>query len=169
MRKRSPPEVQRGLAPLTIGLGPNFVGGKTTDLVIETSWGERLGETVQSRPALPLGGEPRPIAGYGRERFVYAPLSGVFRTTLEIGVLVERGEEVARIEDTSLRAPLSGMIRGLSRGGVPVSRGTKVVEVDPRGLGAIVRGLGERPRRIAEGVLTAINEATSEDKLNQEG
>ena len=31
MRKRSQPEVQRGLATLTIGLGPNFLAGETTE------------------------------------------------------------------------------------------------------------------------------------------
>src|SRR5580704_2655664 len=28
MRKRTVPEVQRGLAPLTVGLGPNFIAGE---------------------------------------------------------------------------------------------------------------------------------------------
>ncbi len=46
MRKRAIPEPQRGLAPLTIGLGPNFVAGETTDLVVETRWGERLGTII---------------------------------------------------------------------------------------------------------------------------
>ena len=40
MRKRAQPETQRGLAPLTIGLGPNFVAGQTTDLAVETQWGD---------------------------------------------------------------------------------------------------------------------------------
>jgi molybdate transport system regulatory protein len=31
---------------LTIGLGPNFVVGQTTDLAIETQWGEDLGEVL---------------------------------------------------------------------------------------------------------------------------
>jgi hypothetical protein len=39
---------------------------------------------------------------------------------------------------------------------MPVAAGTKVVEVDPRGTVDEVRGIGERPRRIAEGVLSAI-------------
>jgi xanthine dehydrogenase accessory factor len=39
MRKRAVPEKQRGIAPLTIGLGPNFISGETVDLAIETSWG----------------------------------------------------------------------------------------------------------------------------------
>jgi xanthine dehydrogenase accessory factor len=34
MRKRATPERQRGSAPLTIGLGPNFVAGDNVDLAI---------------------------------------------------------------------------------------------------------------------------------------
>jgi hypothetical protein len=32
MRKRAVPEGQRGLAPLTIGLGPNFIAGENVDV-----------------------------------------------------------------------------------------------------------------------------------------
>ena len=42
-----------GLAPLTIGLGPNFVAGETIDIVVETSW-EQLGHVVTRGSALPL-------------------------------------------------------------------------------------------------------------------
>lgn len=38
MRKHGSPQVQRGLADLTIGLGPDLVVGRHADLVIETSW-----------------------------------------------------------------------------------------------------------------------------------
>lgn len=161
MRKRAIPDVQRGLAPLTIGLGPNFVAGETTDLVIETSWGEHLGETIREGEALPLADEPHAVGGVGRARFVYTPASGVFHTRLEIGAQVARGQEIARINNTALCAPLSGIIRGLTRDSVPVSIGTKVIEVDPRGSAAVISGLGERPRRIAEGVVRVVREFLS--------
>jgi hypothetical protein len=38
MRKHAAPEVQRGLADLTIGLGPDLVAGRRAHVVIETSW-----------------------------------------------------------------------------------------------------------------------------------
>ncbi len=160
MRKRDRPEVQRGLAPLTIGLGPNFVAGHTTDVVVETSW-EQLGRVVTCGAALPLQGEPRAIAGHARDRYVYAPVAGTLRTSYAIGQGVAAGEILARIDTTPLTAPLAGVLRGLTHDGVPVVTGTKIIEVDPRGDPALVRGIGDRPAQIADGVLRAIEDALS--------
>jgi xanthine dehydrogenase accessory factor len=71
MRKRAIPEHQRGIAKLAIGLGPNFVAGENVDIAIETMWGNRLGEVIEAGSTLALAGEPRPIGGAARERFVY--------------------------------------------------------------------------------------------------
>ncbi len=158
MRKRAQPEVLRGLAPLTIGLGPGFVAGEQVDLAVETAWGEDLGRVIARGATRQLEGEPREIAGHTRDRYVYAPIAGVFETARRIGELVEAGEPLAHIGEVVLRAPLSGAVRGLTRSGVPVSAGTKVIEIDPRGEAGQVYGIGERPARIAEGVLAAIRE-----------
>lgn len=154
MRKRAVPEDQRGLAPLVIGLGPNFVAGGNCDLAVETSWGESLGQVVERGPTQAFAGEPKPIGGWGRERYVYAPAAGVFHTHLNIGDAVREGQTVARIGDTPIYAPKTGRLRGLVRDGVVVTVGTKCVEVVPEG--ARYTGLAERPARIAQGVLTAI-------------
>jgi xanthine dehydrogenase accessory factor len=159
MRKHHQPEVQRGLARLTIGLGPNFVAGQTIDLAVETSWGDELGQVIKQGATRPLVGEPRKVAGHGRDRYVYAPSAGVFHTMFEVGDLVSEGQVVAHIDTNPLQAPLNGVLRGLTHDGVPVAIGTKVIEVDPRGLAAVVTGIGERPGRIAEGVLQAIEMA----------
>lgn len=148
MRKRAHPEDQRAPAPLVIGLGPNFVVGSNVDLAIETSW-EALGAIIRAGETLPLAGEPRALGRHGRERFVYAPHAGTFRTTLRLGVRFLEGEEVARLDGTPLVAPLGGTRRGLTHDGVSVSVDTKVIEVDPRGE-LLVMGIGERPGRIAE-------------------
>ncbi|HEY5318205.1 MAG TPA: hypothetical protein VIJ20_09500 [Solirubrobacteraceae bacterium] len=156
MRKRAHPERQLELAPLTIGLGPNFVAGDTTHLAIETQWGDELGKVLRAGATNPLGGEPRSFSGHARDRFVYAPVSGVLRTDAAIGQRVTGGELVAAIDGEELTAPLDGILRGLTHDGVPVELGAKVVEVDPRGeIGAVI-GLGPRPSRIAEGVEAAI-------------
>lgn len=156
MRKRAFPEVQLGLAPLTVGLGPNFVAGETTDVAIETRWGDGLGEVLEVGRTSPLAGEPRTYGGHARDRFIYAPHSGLFRTDAAIAQVVQAGEVVASIDDHELTAPLGGILRGLTRDGVPVEAGTKIVEVDPRGEPSHVIGIGERPGRIAQGVLEAV-------------
>jgi xanthine dehydrogenase accessory factor len=160
MRKRAQPERQSHFAPLTIGLGPNFVAGDTTHLAIETAWGKHLGTVIRQGPSLPFAGEPKAIAGHARDRFVYAPAEGLMVTRFQIGNRVNEGDAVAAIGDTTLIAPLTGQLRGLTHDGAWVAKGTKVIEIDPRDDAAEVRGLGERPRRIAEGVLKALAMAT---------
>jgi xanthine dehydrogenase accessory factor len=156
MRKRAVPEGQRGLAPLTNGLGPNFIAGENVDLAIESSWGDNLGAVIDAGSTLPLRGEPRPIGGIGRARFVYAPVAGRFETSARIGDRVDENACVATIAGVALYAPISGVLRGLTRDGVEVTLRTKVIEVDVRGNPAAAFGLGERARRIAEGVLKAL-------------
>ncbi len=149
MRKREMPECQRGLAPLTIGLGPNFVAGETTHLVVETAWGTQLGKVICRGSALAFTGEPRVVAGHGRDRYVYAPVAGTMRAAVAIGMPVLRGIEVGNIGGTLIHAPLDGVLVGLTRSGVEVRRGTKILEVDPRGDGGLAFGIGERARSIA--------------------
>lgn len=159
MRKRTQPEPQRGLAALTIGLGPNFVAGETTDVVIETAWGDSLGALITSGPSLPLSGEPRQVGGAGRERYVYAPMDGVFVTGKNIGDAVSAGTAVARMGGSILHAPIAGRLRGLTRSGVTVHAGTKVIEVVPESAAFLVHGIGMRPRTIAEAVLEAVRQS----------
>jgi xanthine dehydrogenase accessory factor len=156
MRKHELPERQLDLAPLTIGLGPGFVAGETTHVAIETQWGDALGALVTAGATRPLAGEPRSFDGHARDRFVYAPVAGVLRTGAAIGDRVHAGDLVAMIDGEALTAPLDGILRGLTHDDVPVTRGLKVVEVDPRGDLSKVVGIGPRPRRIAEGVLRAL-------------
>ena len=161
MRKRQAPEDQRGLAPLVIGLGPGFDAGANVDIAVETSW-ERLGAILRRGPTLKLAGEPQPVGGAGRERLVYAPEDGVFRTQRRLGELVAAGDVVATVDGQPLLAPIAGALRGLTRDGIRVARDTKVIEVDPRGTTAGIFGLGERPRRIAEAVLSVVAGLSSE-------
>lgn len=155
MRKRVTPEPFRSSA-LTIGLGPNFVARENADVAIETAWGEDLGRVIERGPTRPFEGEPREIEGHARDRYVYAPVSGLFLTEFRIGIPVAAGEEMARIGESILRAPLAGRLRGLTHTEVYVERGTKLIEIDPRGDDADIYGIGERPGRIAEGVLAAL-------------
>ncbi|GAB4421137.1 MAG: selenium-dependent molybdenum cofactor biosynthesis protein YqeB [Anaerolineales bacterium] len=157
MRKHQQPEVQLGLAPLTIGLGPNFVAGVTTDWVVETIWGG-LGQVLRYGSSIPLRGEPKELGGHGRDRYVYAPCAGKFHTTFEPGDAVEQGQVIAHLNTIPLHAPLTGLLRGITHSNVPVAAKTKVIEVDPRGQDAQISGIGERPAKIAKGVLQAVQD-----------
>jgi xanthine dehydrogenase accessory factor len=159
MRKHAAPEVQRELAPLTIGLGPSLVAGRDADVVVETSW-DGLGTVITEGASRDLAGEPREIGGHARDRYIYAPSDGIFRTKARIGDAVRKDQAIAEIGSMALLAPLDGLVRGLTRDGVPVTVRTKVIEVDPRTREAEVRGIAERPRRIADGVLSAIRAST---------
>jgi len=158
MNKHAQPENQRHLAALTVGLGPNFVAGETVHLAIETGRGESLGQVIEQGPTLELEGEPAPIAGHSRDRYVYAPSAGIFRTSHRIGDMVEQGQELARLGESILCAPISGVLRGLTHDGVQVELKTKLIEVDPRSVDAQISGIAERPARIAQGVLQAFRE-----------
>jgi xanthine dehydrogenase accessory factor len=155
MRKHDHPDDLRHLARLTIGLGPGFVAGSNCHAAVETGW-EALGAIVRKGGTAPLRGEPRAILGHGRDRLVYAPADGLFVSDRAIGDMVSCGEPLATLSGQVLEAPLTGAIRGLTRSGVPVPAGTKVIEIDPRGAAAVVTGLGERPQRIAEGVIQLV-------------
>ncbi len=159
MRKRSVPESQRGVARLTIGLGPGFVAGETVDVVIETGW-ENLGAIIRRGASAPLAGEPRDILGHRRDRLLYSPTSGTFSSNRAIGDLVVAGQPIGSIDGQVLAAPLTGAIRGLTRSGIAVTNGTKLLEIDPRGTDAVYTGLGDRPRRIAEAVVEIVGAAS---------
>jgi xanthine dehydrogenase accessory factor len=156
MRKHDQPEIQIALAPFTIGLGPNFIAGETVHAAIETGWNEELGKIIWHGATRPLEGEPQTIAGHARDRYVYSPAAGTFRTMLQIGDMVSAEQEVARLDEIPLYAPISGILRGLTHDGVPVAKKAKIIEVDPRGLQAPISGIAERPGRIATGVLQAV-------------
>jgi xanthine dehydrogenase accessory factor len=156
MRKHDQPEIQMELAPFTVGLGPNFIAGETVHAAVETGWNDELGKVIWHGATRPLEGEPQTIAGHARDRYVYAPAAGTFRTVHQIGDIISAKQEIARLDEIPLFAPIGGILRGLTHDGVPVAMKAKVIEVDPRGKQAPISGIAERSRRIAAGVLQAI-------------
>ena len=66
------------------------------------------------------------------------------------------GDEIALLGGDSIAAPLAGVLRGLSARGARIGAGQKIVEVDPRDDASLCFGLGERPRKIAAGVVEAL-------------
>lgn len=101
--------------------------------------------------------------GVGRERIVYASAAGPLATSRVIGEPVARGDPLGRIGEWTFFAPNAGTVRGLVRAGVVIGIGDKLAEVDPRPpASAIWTGIGERPRRVASGVLKALSMGPSD-------
>ncbi len=126
----------RGMAPLTIALGPGFCAGDEVDVVVETKRGHMLGRIIRQGAAAPNTGVPGVIAGYAAERVIHAPAAGTLRSCSAIGDCVERGQVIAWIESdaqsTPVLASLTGVLRGLIRDGYPVTAGFKIADIDPR-------------------------------------
>ena len=85
----------RGMAPLTVALGPGFTAGTDVDYVVETKRGHQLGRVIREGQAIPNTGIPGLIGGYGAERVIHAPASGTLRAVRKIGDLVTAGEPIA--------------------------------------------------------------------------
>jgi len=95
-----------------------------------------------------VGGERQTIAGHARDRYVYAPAAGLFRTALQIGDIVSAGQEVARIDDAVSARPSTENSRPDSRrcSGCAEDQGYRSGSARPQ---ALISGIAERPRRIA--------------------
>jgi xanthine dehydrogenase accessory factor len=89
--------MHRGMAPITIALGPGFKAGEDVDVVVETSRGHNLGHLIFEGYAEPDTGVPAPVKGYGKERVLRAPCDGTVTHVLDIGALVKAGDVVCTV------------------------------------------------------------------------
>jgi len=145
-------------APLVIGLGPGFAAGVEAHLVIETNRGPNLGRIITEGEADAYTGEPIEIAGHGKDRYLYAPRAGIFRTPLDLGARVEAGQIVGRVEGEPLVAKVGGIIRGIIKDGLDVQAGTKLVDIDPRSDPTYLSELSQKAWIIADAVLAAVRQ-----------
>lgn len=122
----------RGMAPVTIGMGPGFTAPVDVDGVIETMRGHDLGRLILQGGALPDTGVPGLIAGHSAERVIHAPVGGVVRHRRAIGDLVQAGETIFEIDGYPVPAPIDGVLRGLISDGFTIPQGLKCADVDPR-------------------------------------
>ena len=122
----------RGMADVTIALGPGFCAGEDVDVVIETMRGHDLGRLIFEGYALPNTGIPGDIGGKSAQRVLHAPVCGTVIHKKQIGNTVELGETLFTIGGTEVRAPFTGLLRGLIRDGAMVPQGMKVADIDPR-------------------------------------
>jgi len=148
---------KKTMAPITIGLGPGFCGGKDVHAVIETARGHQLGRTIYSGSPLADSGIPGMIGGYTRERVLYAPETGIIEVLQDIGSQVTRDDVIARIGNTELVAPISGLVRGMIRNKTKVAKGLKICDIDPR-IDEVENcyTISDKARCISGGVLEAL-------------
>jgi xanthine dehydrogenase accessory factor len=143
-------------APFVIGLGPGFTVGQDVHAIVETNRGHYLGRVLWSGSAQPDTGAPGDIAGYGRERVIYAPADGVFEHRLKIGARVKAGDVVGLAGQTPVLAPIAGVVRGLIHDGVAVQARHKIGDVDPRATPDHCCTISDKALAIGGGVLEAI-------------
>lgn len=151
----------KGLAPITIALGPGFEAGKDVDAVIETQRGHSLGRIIYNGSAVPNTGIPGKIAGYDKERVIHSPATGILKNVRHITDIVRKDEIIAKIEttdgDVNVLASLDGLLRGLIRDGYPVTEGFKIADIDPRADEYNnCFTISDKARCIAGGVLEAL-------------
>ncbi|MDO4336696.1 MAG: selenium-dependent molybdenum cofactor biosynthesis protein YqeB [Eubacteriales bacterium] len=120
------------MAPLTIALGPGFDAGEDVHYVVETRRGHDLGRIITDGGAYPNTGIPGMIGGYGKERVIHSPAAGNIHICSQISDLVEKGQVIARVEDTPVYASLTGVLRGIIRDDYYVFEGMKIADIDPR-------------------------------------
>lgn len=148
--------LHRGMAPLTIGLGPGFRAPDEVHLAVETKRGHYLGRLIYQGAPTPNTGMPGNTGGYTYQRVLRAPTDGVFETHHKLGDMVQAGQSVATVDGQEVIAGVGGVLRGLIRPGFAVHQGLKIGDVDPRGELAYLYTIGEKPRTLGGAVLQAI-------------
>jgi xanthine dehydrogenase accessory factor len=145
----------RGLARLTLGLGPGFSVDANCDVAIETRPAKN-GRIVYQGPTDAADGIPGNLGNAGSERFVYSTNPGLWHSAIEIGARTFRDFVVGYLDGEAVAAPFDGVVRGIVRDGMEVPAGVKLLEVDPRGRHARWTGIDDRGRTIAKATLNAI-------------
>lgn len=155
MTKR-PPEYERDVADLVIGLGPGFVAGENCHAVIETNRGHMLGRVIWQGPPQADTGLPEQVDGRRGERVLRAPADGILHAYAQIGDLLEAGQLVAEVAGQPVKVPFDGMLRGLIFPGLYVQQGLKIGDLDPRGEARYATLVSDKSLAIGGSVLEAI-------------
>ena len=122
----------KDMANLTIALGPGFCAGKDVDYVVETKRGHKLGSIIEQGYAIENTGVPGIIAGYGKERVIHSPATGIIKNINDISDIVKKGDIIAYVGETPVYATLDGVLRGIIRNGYYCNKGLKIADIDPR-------------------------------------
>ena len=123
---------RRGMAPITIALGPGFKAPDDVDAVIETMRGHSLGRLILDGAALDDTGTPGEIAGHAGKRVLRAPRDGTVEVLCDIGTIVKQGQTVCTVGGAVVTAPFEGIVRGMIYPGSAVTTGFKIGDIDAR-------------------------------------
>lgn len=146
----------KGMAPITVGVGPGFEAGLDVDAVVETRRGHDLGKVIWKGSAEPDTGIPGSVMGYSKERLLRAPVDGRIRNVLDIGDMVKPGDVIAFVGSAPVKADIPGVIRGLICNNTLVKEGLKIGDIDPRGIREYCYTISDKARSVAGGVLEAV-------------
>ncbi len=153
----------RGLAGVTIGVGPGFVAGGHCDVAVE-SRGAAAGRAVWRGPVAGDGeGHGGGDAAGGPE--MRSPCAGRWRTPFEVGRMVYRGMTVGRVDGEAVVAPRDGRVIGIARDDALVIGGVGLVEIVPPGGEVAWRGIDAHGRAIAEGIRRILAAIATVDRL----
>jgi xanthine dehydrogenase accessory factor len=154
--RKTPPEPLLARCPLEIGLGPGFTAGFDCDAVIETNRGPNLGRVFWQGSVEADTGVPEQVFQFRSERVLRAPCTGTLQVLRTIGVHVDQGEVIARVNGSELRAPFDGVVRGMLPDGMEVQSGVKIGDLDPRDNATLCTHVSEKSLAIGGGVLEAM-------------
>ncbi|MCP4421107.1 MAG: EF2563 family selenium-dependent molybdenum hydroxylase system protein [Chloroflexi bacterium] len=158
-------DTQINQAKLVIALGPGFTAGVDCHAVIETMRGHSLGRVIWDGAAIPNTGTPGIVAGKGAERVLRAPVSGEVAWGLEIGDLVQEGEEIGAVAGQPIMAPFAGVLRGLIAPGTNITTGYKIGDLDARADITACFTISDKALSIGGGVLEAILNHLNQQQL----
>ncbi len=161
LQKRTVTPDLRGLAQITVGIGPGFLVHENCDLAIGNDL-LRRGEVRREGSAHTADGGVSELGGVGRERFACASVAGRWRTAVDIGARVFKGFVIGHVGGIAVPAPIDGVLRGIARDSLEVPAGTTLVEMDPRGRACRWTGMEEGSRLIAEATAKAIQSCRAE-------
>jgi xanthine dehydrogenase accessory factor len=144
-----------GQAPFVVGLGPGLVVGTHCDAVVETKRGHHLGRVIWNGSAAPDTGVPGELGGQAASRVIHAPAAGQLSWDVAFGELVEAGQRLGSIGDTSVTTKIGGIVRGLIVPG-EVPAGLKIADVDPRPDPDMIAHISDKALAVGGGALEAI-------------
>lgn len=199
-------DLSKEQAGLVIAIGPGHTANNRTsiavgnvgrvedietadcDFVIETMRGEKLGNIISLGMALPDTGIPGIVNGYGIERLLKSPSTGIFTAVKDIGDVVSQGDTVGYIatgecagnkdtekeigdwiakgekietiqsEGIPVLANLTGVIRGLLHSNVEVHEGMKIGDIDAGATKDTCFQISDKALKIGDSVVDILRE-----------